>query len=78
MFNMHRNQYRTDHWPTLMSREVGKDDGTCYALTFIRSPREQEVWLMFGLNGMWGHSGGYRSARAPEQESWDFPAGTYG
>lgn len=44
MFNMHRNQYRTDHWPTLMSREVGKEDGTCYALTFIRSPREQEVW----------------------------------
>lgn len=75
MFNMHRNQYRTDHWPTLMSREVGKEDGTCYALTFIRSPREQEVWLMFGLNGMWGHSGGYRSARAPEQGSWDFSGG---
>ena len=75
MFNMHRNQYRTDHWPSLMSREVGKEDGTCYALTFIRSPREQEVWLMFGLNGMWGHSGGYRSARAPEQGSWDFSGG---
>ncbi|MCB5931388.1 hypothetical protein LJB63_18800, partial [[Eubacterium] rectale] len=30
---------------------------------------------MFGLNGMWGHSGGYRSARAPEQGSWDFSGG---
>lgn len=75
MFNMHRNQFRLDHWPTLMSQDVGKGGGTCYALTFIRSPREQEVWLMFGLNGMWGHSGGYRSARAPEQGSWDFSGG---
>ncbi|MCC8148135.1 family 20 glycosylhydrolase [Akkermansia sp.] len=75
MFNMHRNQYRLDHWPTLMSEDVGKGAGTCYALTSIRSPREQEVWLMFGLNGMWGHSGGYRSARAPEQGSWDFSGG---
>lgn len=78
MFNMHRNQYRLDHWPTLMSGDVGKGSGTCYALTSIRSPKDQEVWLMVGLNGMWGHSGGYRSARAPEQGSWDFPAGTCG
>lgn len=75
MFNMHRNQYRLDHWPTLMSGDVGKGSGTCYALTSIRSPKDQEVWLMVGLNGMWGHSGGYRSARAPEQGSWDFSGG---
>ena len=30
---------------------------------------------MFGLNGRWGHSGGYRSARAPEHGSWDFSGG---
>ena len=47
-----------------MSSSVGKKDGTCYALTRIKSPKNQEVYLMFGLNGMWGHSGGYRSARA--------------
>ncbi|MFR1411122.1 MAG: hypothetical protein ACLSUW_01610 [Akkermansia sp.] len=75
MFNMHRNQYRLAHWPTLMSEDVGKGGGTCYALTSIRSPKDQEVWLMVGLNGMWGHSGGYRSARAPEQGSWDFSGG---
>ena len=68
----------TDHWPTLMSREVGKEDGTCYALTFIRSPREQEVWLMFGLNGMWGIQAG-TAAHAPlNREAGIFPAGTYG
>lgn len=75
MFNMHRKVYREDHWPTLMTPDVGKGDGTCYAATRLFSPREQEVWLMFGLNGMWGHSGGYRSARAPEQGSWDFSGG---
>lgn len=75
MFNMHRNQYRLDFLPTIMSSSVGKKDGTCYALTRIKSPKNQEVYLMFGLNGMWGHSGGYRSARAPEHGSWDFSGG---
>lgn len=75
MFNMHRNQYRLDFLPTVMSSSVGKEDGTCYALTRIKSPKNQEVYLMFGLNGMWGHSGGYRSARAPEHGSWDFSGG---
>lgn len=75
MFNMQRNQYRLDHWPTMMTPDVGKGNGTCYATTRIFSPRDQETWLMFGLNGMWGHSGGYRSARAPEQGSWDFSGG---
>ena len=75
MFNMHRNQYRLDFLPTVMSSSVGKKDGTCYALTRIKSPKNQEVYLMFGLNGMWGHSGGYRSARAPEHSSWDFSGG---
>lgn len=75
MFNMHRNQYRLDFLPTVMSSSVGKKDGTCYALTHIKSPKNQEVYLMFGLNGMWGHSGGYRSARAPEHGSWDFSGG---
>lgn len=75
MFNMHRNQYRLDFLPTVMSSLVGKKDGTCYALTRIKSPKNQEVYLMFGLNGMWGHSGGYRSARAPEHGSWDFSGG---
>lgn len=74
-FNMHRNQYRLDFLPTVMSSSVGKKDGTCYALTRIKSPKNQEVYLMFGLNGMWGHSGGYRSARAPEHGSWDFSGG---
>ena len=75
MFNMHRNQYRLDFLPTVMSSSVGKKDGTCYALTRIKSPKNQEAYLMFGLNGMWGHSGGYRSARAPEHGSWDFSGG---
>lgn len=75
MFNMHRNQYRLDFLPTVMSSSVGKKDGTCYVLTRIKSPKNQEVYLMFGLNGMWGHSGGYRSARAPEHGSWDFSGG---
>lgn len=75
MFNMHRNQYRLDFLPTVMSSSVGKKDRTCYALTRIKSPKNQEVYLMFGLNGMWGHSGGYRSARAPEHGSWDFSGG---
>ena len=75
MFNMHRNQYRLDFLPTVMSSSVGKKDGTCYALTRIKSPKNQEVYLMFGLNGMWGHSGCYRSARAPEHGSWDFSGG---
>ena len=75
MFNMHRNLYRLDFLPTVMSSSVGKKDGTCYALTRIKSPKNQEVYLMFGLNGMWGHSGGYRSARAPEHGSWDFSGG---
>lgn len=75
MFNMHRNQYRLDFLPTVMSSSVGKKDGTCYALTRIKSPKNQEVYLMFGLNGMWGHSGGYRSARAPEHGSWDLSGG---
>ncbi|WP_293709633.1 family 20 glycosylhydrolase [uncultured Parabacteroides sp.] len=75
MFNAHQGKYRLDHWPTAMSSAVGKDGGTCYALTYIKSPKDQDVYLMFGLNGMWGHSGGYRTARAPEQGSWDFSGG---
>lgn len=75
MFNMHRNQYRLDHWPTVMSPQLGKNPGTCYALACVESPVEQDVYFMFGLNGMWGHSGGYRSARAPEPGSWDFSGG---
>lgn len=75
MFNMHRGIFRVGHWHTVMSPAVGKGGGTCYALAYIRSPKDQEVYLMFGLNGMWGHSGGYRSARAPEQGSWDFSGG---
>lgn len=75
MFNMHRGKFMLDHWPTAMSSAVGKNDGTCYALAYIQSPKEQEIYLMFGLNGMWGHSGGYRSARAPEQGSWDYSGG---
>lgn len=74
MFNMHRRQYQ-DGWPTSMSKAVGTGNGTCYALTHIESPKEQDVYLLFGLNGMWGHSGGYRSSRAPEQGSWDFSGG---
>lgn len=75
MFNVHQGKYRLDHWPTTMSPLVGKEGGTCYAVTYIKSPVEQDVYLMFGLNGMWGHSGGYRTARAPEQGSWDFSGG---
>ena len=75
MFNAHQGKYRLDHWPTTMSPLVGKEGGTCYAVTDIKSPVEQDVYLMFGLNGMWGHSGGYRTARAPEQGSWDFSGG---
>lgn len=75
MFNAHRGEYKPGHWPTLMSPVVGTKPGTCYALTYIRSPKDQEVWLMFGLNGMWGHSGGYRSGRAPAQGSWDYEGG---
>lgn len=75
MFNAHQGKYRLDHWPTTMSPLVGKEGGTCYAVTYIKSPVEQDVYLMFGLNGMWGHSGGYRTARAPEQGNWDFSGG---
>lgn len=75
MFNAHRKNLKPGHWPTLMSPLVGTEPGTCYALTYIKSPKAQDVWLMFGLNGMWGHSGGYRSARAPEQGSWDYEGG---
>ncbi|SEH82953.1 family 20 glycosylhydrolase [Akkermansia glycaniphila] len=75
MFNMHNHRYRLDHWPTLMSKDVGKEPGTCYAQTHIYSPKAQNVHLMFGLNGMWGHTGGYRTSRAPEQGSWDFSGG---
>lgn len=75
LFNMHQGKYRLDHWPTVMSASVGKEGGTCYALAHIDSREEQDVYLMFGLNGMWGHSGGYRTARAPEQGSWDFSGG---
>jgi len=30
---------------------------------------------LFGIGGMWGHSGGYRTARAPEQGQWDYSGG---
>lgn len=75
MFNAHKKVYKLNHWPTLMSPIVGNQSGTCYALTYIISSKEQDVWLMFGLNGMWGHSGGYRSGRAPEKGSWDYEGG---
>lgn len=75
VFNNHKNKYFINHWPASMTDRVGKNDGTCYALTYVKSPEEQEVYLMFGLNGMWGHTGGYRSARAPEQGQWDFSGG---
>lgn len=75
MFNAHRKEYKPGHWPTLMSPVVGTGAGTCYALTYIRSREARDVWMMFGLNGMWGHSGGYRSGRAPEQGSWDYEGG---
>lgn len=75
MFNAHLNKHRLNHWPTLMSPSVGKKGGTCYGLMYVKSPKQQDVYLMFGLNGMWGHSGGYRSGRAPEQGSWDFEGG---
>lgn len=71
MFDMHRAKYRKG-WPTVMSEAVGHGNGTCYGLTYITSPVDQDVYLMFGANGMWGHTGGYRTARAPEQGSWDF------
>ncbi|MFI3314760.1 MAG: family 20 glycosylhydrolase [Rikenellaceae bacterium] len=75
MFNMHNKRYQPEHWPTVMSASVGIDDGTCYALTYIKSDKDQDVYLMFGINGMWGHSGGYRTSRAPEQGEWDFSGG---
>lgn len=75
MFNMHQSKYKLNHWPTAMSSIVGIEGGTCYAISYIKSPVNQTVYLMFGLNGMWGHSGGYRTARAPEQGSWDFSGG---
>lgn len=74
MFNMHKGQYQHG-WPTTMSDAVGTGNGTCYALTYIESPQEKDIYLLFGLNGMWGHSGGYRTSRAPEQGSWDFSGG---
>lgn len=75
MFNMHQNKYRPDHWRTVMSSSVGIKDGTCYALSYIYSPKGQDIYLMIGINGMWGHSGGYRTAPAPGQGSWDFSGG---
>lgn len=75
VFDIHRNKYSINHWPASMTNEVEKNDGTCYALTYVLSPKNQDIHLMFGLNGMWGHSGGYRSARAPEQGQWDFSGG---
>ncbi len=75
MFNMHNNRFQPEHWPTVMSSSVGVEDGTCYALTYIKSDKAQDVYLMFGINGMWGHSGGYRTSRAPEQGEWDFNGG---
>ncbi|MFR9513371.1 MAG: family 20 glycosylhydrolase [Rikenellaceae bacterium] len=75
MFNMHNNRFQPEHWPTIMSSAVGLGDGTCYALTYIESDKDQEVYLMFGINGMWGHSGGYRTSRAPQQGQWDFNGG---
>ena len=74
-FNMHHKRFRIKHWPTSMTDKVGTGNGTCYALTYIHSKKAQDIHLMFGLNGMWGHSGGYRAARPPEQGSWDFNGG---
>lgn len=58
-----------------MSEAVGTGNGTCYALTYITSPIEQDVYLMSGINGMWGHTGGQRTSRSPEQGSWDYNGG---
>ncbi len=75
MFNMHQKRYRINHWPAAMTDAVGSGDGTCYGLTYIKSPKQQDVYLMFGIGGMWGHTGGYRTARAPQQGQWDFSGG---
>ncbi len=75
VFNSHRNHYRINHWPAVMTDLVGKENGTCYALTYIYSPKPQDLHLMFGIGGMWGHSGGYRSAQPPKQGEWDFSGG---
>lgn len=74
MFNMQKKSYGPG-WPTVLADKVGIDNGTCYALTYIESPVEQDIYLMFGINGMWGHTGGYRTSRAPEQGSWDYSGG---
>ncbi|QQL45311.1 family 20 glycosylhydrolase [Sulfuriroseicoccus oceanibius] len=75
VFNLHRKQANPDYWPATMSHRVGDAGGTCYALSYIFSPEPQQVGVMFGIGGMWGHSGGYRSARAPRQGEWDFSGG---
>lgn len=78
MFNMHRNQYRLAHWPTLMSEDVGKGGGTCYALTSIRSPKDQEVWLMVGLNACGGIQEGTAARALRSRGAGIFPEGTCG
>ncbi|NWK54401.1 family 20 glycosylhydrolase [Verrucomicrobiaceae bacterium N1E253] len=75
VFNLHQNQVAPDYWPATMNHRVGKGGGTCYALQYIHSPQSQSIHLMFGIGGQWGHSGGYRTARAPSQGSWDFSGG---
>lgn len=75
VFNLHQKRAFPDYWPATMNHRVGKGGGTCYALTYINSPKAQDIHLMFGIGGQWGHSGGYRTARAPEQGQWDFSGG---
>lgn len=75
VFNIHWGGAHINHWPAVMTDEVGKEDGTCYALTFIHSPKKQNIHLMFGIGGQWGHTGGYRAAMAPAQGEWDFSGG---
>lgn len=75
VFNLHQNRANPDYWPATMNHRVGKNGGTCYALTYINSQKSQNLHLMFGIGGQWGHTGGYRTARAPEQGSWDFSGG---
>jgi hypothetical protein len=75
VFDMHKGNFNENSWPSLMSEKVGNEDGTCYALTYIESPKEQDVYAMVGINEMWGITGGYRSAPPPELGSWDFSGG---
>lgn len=75
VFDLHQKRANPDYWPATMNHKVGKSGGTCYALTYIHSSSDQDTHLMFGIGGMWGHSGGYRVANAPDQGQWDSSGG---